>query len=70
MLKLLVCGGPLLQLMLGRLLLLLLSHKVFLEKGSSQARDRTWVSCISCLAGGLFASEPPGKPMLVDGMWN
>ena len=28
-------------------------------RGSSQPRDRT---CISCLAGGFFATEPLGKP--------
>ena len=29
------------------------------SRESSQPRDQTWVSC---LAGGLFATEPPGKP--------
>ena len=34
------------------------------SRGSSQHKDRT---CISCLAGGFFITEPPGKPMvLVD----
>ena len=31
--------------------------------GSSQPRDRTHVSCASCVAGGVFTVEPPGKPM-------
>ena len=31
----------------------------FLLWGSSWPRDRTWVSC---LAGGFFSTEPPGKP--------
>ena len=29
------------------------------SRGSSQPRDQTWSSCI---AGGLFTTEPPGKP--------
>ena len=29
---------------------------------SSQPRDRTYVSCISCIAGRFFTTEPPGKP--------
>ena len=29
---------------------------------SSQPRDRTHVSCISCTAGRFFTAEPPGKP--------
>ena len=32
------------------------------SRGSSQPRDQTCVSCISCIAGGLFNPEPPGKP--------
>ena len=28
-------------------------------KGSSQLRDQT---CVSCIAGGFFTTEPPGKP--------
>ena len=31
--------------------------------GSSQSRDQTHVSCGSCIASGLFTTEPPGKPM-------
>ena len=31
-------------------------------RGSSQPRARTRVSCISCIAGGFFTSEPPEKP--------
>ena len=30
------------------------------SRRSSQPRDGT---CISCLAGGLFTTEPPGKPL-------
>ena len=29
-------------------------------RGSSQPRDQT---CVSCMAGGFFTSEPPGKPI-------
>ena len=29
--------------------------------GSSQPSDWTHVSCISCIAGGFFTTEPPGK---------
>ena len=32
------------------------------SRGSSRPRDRTHVSCISCLAGGFFTTAPPGKP--------
>ena len=31
-------------------------------KGSSQSRDRTCVSHVSCIAGRLFTAEPPGSP--------
>ena len=31
-------------------------------RGSSQPRAGTHVSCISCIAGGFFTSEPPEKP--------
>ena len=39
---------------------------VSFSRGSSQPRDGTWVSCI---IGGSFAAEPPGKPgeCLVEG---
>ena len=30
------------------------------SRGSSLPRDRTWVSC---LVGGFFTTEPPGKPI-------
>ena len=33
-------------------------------RGSSRPRDRTHVSCGSCVTGGLFTLEPPGKPLL------
>ena len=32
------------------------------SRGSSWPWDRTCVSCVSCIAGGLFTTEPPGKP--------
>ena len=49
-------------------------HWIFLEqilewvaipssRGSSQPRDWTQVSCISCMAGRYFTAEPPGKPL-------
>ena len=31
------------------------------SRGSSWLRDRTWVSWGSCIAGGFFTTEPPGK---------
>ena len=34
------------------------------SRGSSQPRDQTQVSCISCIAGWFFTAEPPGKPPL------
>ena len=34
------------------------------SRGSSWPRDRTCILCVSCTAGGLFTTEPPGKPML------
>ena len=34
------------------------------SKGSSQPRDRTCISCVSCFTGGFFAAEPWGKLML------
>ena len=36
------------------------------SRGSSQPRGRTWVSYISCIAGGFFTTEPPGEPGLVS----
>ena len=32
------------------------------SRGSSQHRDRT---CVTCIAGGFFTTEPPGKPLLM-----
>ena len=32
------------------------------SRESSQPRDRTHVSCVSCIAGGFFTAECPGKP--------
>ena len=34
------------------------------SRGSSQPRGQTHVSCVSCIAGGFFTPEPPGKPNL------
>ena len=34
------------------------------SRGSSQPRDQTWVSWVSCIAGRFFTTEPPGKPTL------
>ena len=33
------------------------------SKVSSQLKDQTWVSCISCSVGELFITKPPGKPI-------
>ena len=30
---------------------------------SSQSRDQTYFSCSSCIAGGFFTAEPPGKTL-------
>ena len=35
------------------------------SRGSSQLRDQTRISCTSCIAGGFFTTEPPGKHMCV-----
>ena len=32
------------------------------SRGSSRPRDRTWISCVSYLAGGFFATKPHEKP--------
>ena len=37
------------------------------SRGSSQPRDRTQVSCGSCIADGFFTTEPPRKPLQVVG---
>ena len=29
------------------------------SRGSFQSKDRTQVSCVSCIASGAFAAEPP-----------
>ena len=31
-------------------------------RGSSQPRDQSCNSCVSCIAGGFFTSEPLGNP--------
>ena len=33
------------------------------SRGSTWPRDRTLVSCVSCIAGRFFTTEPPGKPL-------
>ena len=35
------------------------------SRGSFQPRDRTQVSCVSCIVGGVFTAELPAKPALV-----
>ena len=32
------------------------------SRGSSRSRDQTCISCISCIAGRFFTTEPPRKP--------
>ena len=39
------------------------------SRASSWPRDRTHISCISCLTGEFFTSEPPGKPKVERGRW-
>ena len=34
------------------------------SRGSSQPRDRTLISSVSCIAGGFFAAEPPRKHII------
>ena len=34
------------------------------SRGSSQPRDWTHVSCVSCIGRQIFTTEPPGKPYL------
>ena len=33
------------------------------SRGFSRPRDWTWISCVSCIAGGFFTTEPSGKPI-------
>jgi len=38
------------------------------SRGSSQPRDWTYITCVSCIAGGFFThwpTNPPGKPTTV-----
>ena len=35
------------------------------SRPSSQCRDQTHVSCVSCIAGRFFTTEPLGKPLLL-----
>ena len=39
------------------------------SRGSSPPRDRTHISCMSCIAGGFFTAESLGKPP-EDGLLN
>ena len=32
------------------------------SRGLTWPRDQTCISCVSCIADGLFTTEPPGKP--------
>ena len=32
------------------------------SRGSWPPRNQTCISCVSCIAGGFFTAEPPGKP--------
>ena len=36
------------------------------SRGPSRPRDPTRISCGSCIAGGAFTTEPPGKPLKVS----
>ena len=36
------------------------------SRGSSQHRDWTCVFCVSCIAGGIFTTVSPGKPISSD----
>ena len=36
------------------------------SSGSSSPRDQTCISCYSCIAGGFFTAEPPGKTSQVS----
>ena len=38
-------------------------------RGSSQPRDRTRVSWSPCIAGRFLTTEPPGKPLLLQGIF-
>ena len=37
---------------------------------TSRPRDQNCISCTSCIAGGFFTAEPPGKPLCSLGLWN
>ena len=39
---------------------------IFFSRGSSITRNWTHDSCVSCLAGGFFTTEPPGKPYMLS----
>ena len=40
---------------------------ISLSRGSSWPRDQT---CVSCIAGGFFTTEPPGKPIAFINAFN
>ena len=35
------------------------------SRGSSQPRDQTYISCVSCLEGGFFTIEPSGGDLMI-----
>ena len=39
------------------------------SRGSSQPRDGTCISCDSCITGGFFTTEPPGKTWMEISKW-
>ena len=39
---------------------------IYASRGSSQPRDQTHTSKISCIAGGFFTTAPPGKSVLTE----
>ena len=42
------------------------SVAISFSRGSSRLRDRTCVSCGSCIVGRFFTAKPPGKTQWVD----
>ena len=39
------------------------------SRGSSRPRDRTRISCVSCITGSSLPTEPSGKPVYSKGEW-
>ena len=35
------------------------------SRGSSQSRDQTLISCVSCIASGFFTAEPQGRSLVI-----